>query len=706
MRNWYTTICLYAWCVGTVMAQSDSLRVHVSDKRTQENLLGATVHYRHHTKIAQFTDLMGNAYLPHVPELDTVEVSYVGFRPYQFICQPTDTLKEVQLIPESNLLAVVSVSTKRPIAEEFVLKKLGFFDIVFAPSAFADPLLAVRSLPSATNTDESATVSFRGSSPLATGIILNDVPVYDVSKFSQLNGVGTLSIFPLQLVSEVLSFAANPPIEFGHASSGLIQVNTSDKQTPRFLNATLGLANSNLVVGQPIGKNWMLKGFIGFQSGPLLKTINPNSFQDIKTFNLVDGGWHIAYQTDRNALKIYGYFLNEHYSVNDQQAGYTTLFDSRKKRLLLNGQYTHRFDKGDWNLSGGWSHSDALASGGNFQEFKQPLDVFGSASVRYFFNESVSLRAGFSTDQRRLTTQGQYPIYSLLLRPTDPVYADTATIRLHLLEGYAFLKYKPSEHWVFGGGTRYGLADGGKSMGAQLSARYSKNEQQFINLGIGQYYTYSTVLTDRYHYLKFASRQLSVDYSRKGERLSWTASIFGQQQIQPEVISIGGLESSIKWIVSKYTSVDGSFSILKSPVKLLSDSSLSVGSLASNRNGIYGKATIQQQISRWGLAVSGIYHNQRFATSVSTAAYSSPLDAYLPVQANSYQPLSDYFRCDATLNRLFLMHQQQVIFFLTIANLFNTANTRGLIYNADYSENNKLYFQKRFIYIGVSVNLR
>lgn len=200
----------------------------VVDANLNEGLLGAHVYFLKNWRAGTITTVDGSFNLqidPSYPD-DSLIVSFIGFKE--------------QLVPISDNLTIalqaieidvgeVIVNAKPLISEEFQYVEIKKLDIYTNPAAKADPILAVNSLPSSTTTDESANISLRGSSPIETGTFLNNVPIYDAVRYSQLNGIGTFSIFNTSIIKDLVVFPGNPPLEFGNTTAGVISLSTDDQ---------------------------------------------------------------------------------------------------------------------------------------------------------------------------------------------------------------------------------------------------------------------------------------------------------------------------------------------------------------------------------------------------------------------------------------------------------------------------------------------
>ncbi|MFZ1808328.1 MAG: carboxypeptidase-like regulatory domain-containing protein, partial [Cyclobacteriaceae bacterium] len=209
-----------------IVVNAQNITGVVKDISNGEALPGANVYIKDNNSSGTATNYEG-IFSIHAKDGDTLLISFIGFNEALLIVgQQNDYI--INLLPDKQQMQEVVVKAERLIAEEFTQKKINRIEIYTNPSAKADPILAVNSTAAATTTDESANISLRGSSPAETGIFLNNVPVNDAVRYSQLNGIGTFSIFNTALIKNVLVFPGNPPLEFGNTTSGLISLQTDE----------------------------------------------------------------------------------------------------------------------------------------------------------------------------------------------------------------------------------------------------------------------------------------------------------------------------------------------------------------------------------------------------------------------------------------------------------------------------------------------
>ncbi|MFO0265762.1 MAG: carboxypeptidase-like regulatory domain-containing protein, partial [Cyclobacteriaceae bacterium] len=168
------------------------VRGTITDAETRERLPGANIRLQADWRTGTSTDSLGH-FIIKAQAGDTLVASFIGYKESAFIIRECEIV--ILLEPYAQLTGEVVVKAERLIAEEFRTMKADKLDIYTNPTAKADPLLAVNTMPAATTLDESANISLRGSTAQETGIFLNNVPIYDGIRYGQLNGIGTFSIF-------------------------------------------------------------------------------------------------------------------------------------------------------------------------------------------------------------------------------------------------------------------------------------------------------------------------------------------------------------------------------------------------------------------------------------------------------------------------------------------------------------------------------
>ena len=162
----------------------------ITDAQTEEALIGANIFLASDFSIGSQTNLDGQFSIKTAVKSGTLVVSYIGYEDQMVVFQNDGKTIPIKMIPKATLIETVVVKGDKLTGQVFAVEKIGKLDIYLNPSSQADALKAVQSNPAATTVDETANVSLRGSPASETGVFLNNVPLNDVVRLDQSNGVG------------------------------------------------------------------------------------------------------------------------------------------------------------------------------------------------------------------------------------------------------------------------------------------------------------------------------------------------------------------------------------------------------------------------------------------------------------------------------------------------------------------------------------
>src|SRR5688572_436178 len=273
----FTTVYIHVEMSIALYAQ-DCIALHGKIMtRSGEVLPGANIRLRHSPERGTSSDAEGNFKLfPY--QRDSIIVSFVGFEEKKILPNPNECFLTIILSTVNTRINEVTVTAERLIAEEFTVRKIQQLQIYQNASGKADPLLSVNSTPFATPVDESANISLRGSHPAETGIFFNHVPVSDAVRYSQINGIGTFSIFNTALIQSVSVYPGNPPLEYGNSTSGLIALQTNETiPLKNHVSVSLSLANISMNTSIKITPTSSLTVFSNYQPSAWIKKINSDA---------------------------------------------------------------------------------------------------------------------------------------------------------------------------------------------------------------------------------------------------------------------------------------------------------------------------------------------------------------------------------------------------------------------------------------------
>lgn len=627
---------------------------------------------------------------------DSLVVSYVGFK--EIIISPDDA-ETIKLIPIKTVGKAVIVTAKSLISEEFQYVKIKKMDIYTNPAAKADPILAVNSLPSATTTDESANISLRGSSPIETGIFLNNVPIYDAVKFGQLNGIGTFSIFNTTITENVTVFPGNPPLEFGNVASGMIAMDTDKRQIKANTNSLiLSLANIGFSREQKINETQSLKLFTNWQPSYAIKTINANALQRIKKFNLNDLGLYWYGAKEKINWKVFNYSNLEGSQYSFQHPTFSGIFDQQKLRTFLTSSIKIPVAKGEIAINNGYSISNGNFQYSNVAFEVDKQDVFAGGNY-HVDHQHFSVKTGWSYDHRKSRVIGNFHDLAYALGPQHPTSQINETVSVHTLESYAYLKYNVNDQWAIGTGLRKNIpTDSLDYLSSQLNISYHK-EKWSLTFGGGRYHKAGLFENTGSRFFS-KSNQLSLDIKYDLNSSLISSSFFiKKSEINAQKYIARGVELFANTRVAEKFALSGSFTFLDADN--IDDEGAFIYDLSYFVRGNFSYMPARF----WTIESTFLARQGSLFLPVSSSELDSDLEVYRPLYEEDAFRLSPYITIGLAISKIFPVSEHyHLIAFANANNLLNRNNVRNYDYSHDYSTRQEALFSKRILYFGAIIN--
>ncbi len=664
-----------------------------------ERLTGATVRVLSDLSRGASTGIDGEFELTLPGPADTLLITYLGYEEQTRPVRAGEVVK-IALQARATQLEQVVVRGEKLTAREFATQQLDQLDVYLNPGAKADALLAVNTLAAATNPDETANVSLRGSSPAATGIFLNNVPLHDAVRLDQANGVGQFSIFNTAMVEQVVVFPSNPPLEFGQASAGVVTLYTDDDVPRRAHSVSASLVGAGFSVSRPWSEKTGATLYGNWSTHHLLRALNPAAFEDILGFETVDLGAYFVHRlSDRSAVKVFHLSLLEAYRYRFRSASFNGPFRQEKLRNLsvVNWHYQGDSWRLEWNQ--GLNLSRASYGFGNIEEQPRQRDYYTSVIFRRQ-DTLFSWTTGAALDGRRLVTQGHFPLYPFAWDTDHPAQAFSERRRLLTPAGFAYLKWQIApEKLTLGAGSRIAFpADrAAPTWSGQASLGLRLGEAGRLNLSAGQYYRHALARSFPYRQ-EWRSRQLALDAEWKPG--DWTVQSAVYRKWERETgtpVRIAGAEMFAAYRSSR----------LEAGV-----SAASVRSRALAEGMAYPTAYDFGYFLRgnfryawpdgWSLTGTAWWREGSYFRPVTGSDFSEAAEVWTP----RYAPLDRgarlpaYGRLDLGLSRIFELADGALIVFLSVNNVFDQRNVRSYSYNEDYSQRQAEYYNRRVLFFG------
>lgn len=689
------SICLVL--VSSVLLSQQRVSGQIVDSKQGETLIGAHVYLLKNWRKGAIADVDGkfNLDLERSELSDSLIVSYVGFKE-QIV--PISASMLIRLVEIETAGETVVVTAKPLIAEEFKFMEIKKLDIYTNPAAKADPILAVNSLPSSTTTDESANISLRGSSPIETGVFMNNVPIYDAVRYSQLNGIGTFSIFNTAIIKGVTVFPGNPPLEFGNTTSGTIAMETDDQILEGSTNsAIVSLASIGFSREQKLSERQSLKLFSNWQPSGPIKLLNEQALEDIESFTSNDLGIYWYGGSNKLSWKVFNYSITEGYKFNFEHPSFTGIFDQKKRRSFLISSIERESGGGTLSLNNGLSYSNGDYTYSNVAFNVVKKDVF--VGVNYLLSKPrYSLKSGVSYDYRFSTVSGNFHEFGFALGPDHPTINFDGEAHIKVLEGYSYFKYYLSDRFTFGAGVRKNVPmdDIESYWSRQANVAYAY-EAWTVTLGAGVY-NKNGFLENTGEPFSTASEQKSIDIKRADNGTELTLSLFDKQgKIDELKYTARGAEFFASHQFSSKLNASASITLL--------DAESEQGAYAYDLSYFIRSNVSYSPGSLWTLEAILVAREGTTLSEVSSSVYNGTLDAYEPRYAESLTRLNPYSNIGVSLSKIFLISEKlNIIAFASLNNVFDRENVRNFEYTRDYSSRTNGLYSQRTGYMGAVIN--
>jgi hypothetical protein len=638
---------------------------------------------------------------------DTLVVSFIG---YDDRWVPVDVVGpcaiNIPMTVSARTMNEVVVTSTRLIAEEFKTNSFSQLDIYLNPSSKADPILAVNALPSATTLDESANISLRGSSPAETGIFLDNVPIHDAVRYSQLNGIGTFSIFNTQLINKVQVFPGNPPLEFGGTTSGLIALDTRTTMPEKAIHrVSLTLASIGWLGEFKTSERSALTVFTNYQPSMLLKAVNETSLARLKKFDSNDLGIHWYLRTKaRGQLKLFNYSLRETYKFSYIEPTFEGDFNQKKKRNFTVISFTQPVGRSELSVNQGVSFSMAKYGYGDAAFAIGLKDNYTSVNFQNTGNK-IDFKTGITHEVRHSNFDGTYNVYDYAIGPGYPHMSSQSKEKLVTTEAYGYVKYHAIEDLSVGVGFRKNIpSDNQKNYTSyQINGRYEINNPWSILVSYGSYnkYEFSQGSVEN---LFIHSKQFSADLVYRNKASEGTLSLFNKKVTQSGTITyVNGGELYFKYAKSRKLQAQISLTTLNATVHEGNSKYSSPYDLKYfvRGNVIYGF------LPTWSFSTMLLYRQGTFYNPVVDTQYDSQLGVYVPTYAgNAGQSRLPYYgNISCNLSKLMtIAGKYSAVAFAGLSNVIDRKNLRGYLYNFDYTERNNDLLSGRTLFFGTMIS--
>lgn len=645
-------------------------------------------------------------------ETDTVIFSRIGYQTKKIPLKKilTKGFFEVQLIEQNVSLNEVTIQARTSLTKEFSIKEMDKISIYMSPVSNGDPLKAISFLPYSTNTSETVNPELRGSSGDVSRVVLNNVPIYNPTRNTRLDGLGNFSVFNTEMIKNQLVYAGNPPLKFGNSIAGLIEINTIEEfKTPEELRLSISLASVGALYSNKINKNSFLQVYGNYQFSSAYLKLNKTNSSFIKDFSSTDFGVNYHYNFSKKLfVNMYSYFIDEGFNSNNFMYNYSGNLNSVSRRNfnVLNLEYKSHFFS--FSVNNGTNFKKTKFRFGNFDNTQNEAQIYTSIDSKVSFSSNLFLQIGLGHDYAKETFDNTLPKSNFDISPKAPTFSFKNRTQNHNLEAYSYGKFI-SNKFILGVGIRKNIPiDAQRSyLSYQGNLKFNLNTIHSFLFSLGKYNGYSIpdYMVEDFNHV--SSKQIAFDYLYSPDKLNINFSIYYKREKQPiyfietskvnqTKLNIYGLEFSFDYSLDKLK-FSGSYVLLKSRFNNGS------GWYKSNNN---MDCLLRSSISYYNqdiinASLNFTSHPGLYYTPVIKSEYIDSEKNYKPIygEYNSNQYKS-YASIDLTLNKTVKYNNINILIFSTISNLLNKSNQQKIMYRKDYSVNGYWNYQKRIFYFG------
>ena len=525
------------------------------------------------------------------------------------------------------------------------------------------------------------------------------MPIYDGVRYSQLNGIGTFSIFNTAIIQDVTVFPGNPPLEFGNATSGIIAIETDERILDRNTNSLIvSLANVGFSREQKINERQSVKIFTNWQPSAPIKAFNEEALEDIKSFTSNDLGIYWYGSGEKLNWKVLSYSITEGYRFNFRHPSFQGDFNQRKNRTFTSVSVEKPIGKGTLSVNNGFSYSvgDFDYSNVAFQVKKR--DWF--SGINYILpNPTYSVKVGMSYDYRNAQVSGSFHEYFYALGPEHPTVSLDESLDVEVLEGFGYAKFFLTNELTLGTGFRKNIPidDQEDYLSGQGNISYTAGKWVFTS-GVGLYHK-SGLFENTGEPFTAQNFQKTLDIKLDEGGVELALSFFDKNgEVNGDRYDVYGAEFFTNYRFSTKLRVSGSVTLLESDNdsdrNFTSDLTYFVrGNLAYTPG---GKRTIESILdARQGTILS----------EEINAAFDTNLNAFEPTYAEGGTRLPYYANIGISVSKVAQVTEKlNVIFFASVNNIFDRENIRGYNYNQDYTSREPSLFSLRTTYFGAVFN--
>lgn len=320
MRN--LTFIFLLFTSFTVVSQSYTVSGFITDKKSGETLIGATVVNKANRQIGVTSNTYGYYSITLPKGNCELLFTYMGYQEQIVKIELNESKKVNVVMSENNVLlneVVISANrgNSRITQSQMGVEKLNVLTISKLPVLFGekDILKTMQLLPGVKAAGEGQSgFTVRGGSVDQNLILLDDAPVYSASHL-----LGFFSTFNSDAIKDVTLYKGTAPAQFGGRISSVVDLKMNEGNNQKYgVNGSIGLISSKLNIEGPIQKGKSSFLISGRRTYADLFLKLSDQFKDNQLY-FYDLNTKFNYRfSDKDQLFVSGYFGRDVLGLNNR----------------------------------------------------------------------------------------------------------------------------------------------------------------------------------------------------------------------------------------------------------------------------------------------------------------------------------------------------------------------------------------------------
>ncbi len=696
-------------------AQSGDCQGQILDP-SGKPVFAANVFLQQHPQTGTVTDPSGlfTLAIDDLTETDSLVVKYAG---YDLLVLSVEgclqKCQTIQLREREMTLDEVRIRARSPVAEQFSVRRLEQMDIYTDPFAAADPLRAITSLPASTNADESANPVLRGSAADLSQVIVNGVPIYQPVRNSQLNGIGNFSLFNTEILERQDLYASNPPLTYGNAAAGLVDIQTNRSRPSNSWRAAISMANLGIFRNQQLPGEGFAQIYGNWQFSNLFTGIHPRSLDNLQSFGALDLGAHLYLPIGKSwTLQTLSYGIRESYEVNTRLSGQEELVSGARDRTFHVVSLRRKGKKDVLSVNVGQDLSQSDTNLGALDADRLRHQSYYAVEYKRYATRNLSWQMGANVDHWQETRQDVMPRYFFAFEKGAPTIQVDTSLHRTLIEGHGYVKWDPVSQIHLSAGIRAGMAPGLADypyLGMQASGRWDVFKDHSVLLSAGKYHSFLPMGVRFQGFSMIQSRQVALDYQIRHRDAAWDIALFHKAERGPQsngglVIDeaiVSGVELAWQQNMGDYLALSLANTWLRQRIRFVADSEAYRGR-QDFPFFLKGALSVRHPVLPV-VTVTSIVRPGQVITPIVAGNFQPDIGRYAPVFPDEVhgERLPYYHNLSLALSRYIPLHRGSLVLFLNGNNLLNRRNPQERRYAADYSSFTYDMYSLRTLYAGL-----